>query len=55
MQWITSLVKPGKTKDVALELKDVPFKVQGYADFPKDGVVVLAKLKSVNDNQPVQH
>ena len=47
-------VKPGKTKDVALELKDVPFKVHGYADFPKDGVVVVAKLKSANDNQLVQ-
>ena len=29
-------VKPGKTKDVALELKNVPFKVHGYSDFPKD-------------------
>ena len=43
-------VKAGKTKDVALELKDVPFKVHGYTDFPKDGVVVVAKLKSANDN-----
>ena len=47
-------VKPGKTKDVALELKDVPFKVHGYTDFPKDGVAVVAKLKSANDNQLVQ-
>ena len=47
-------VKSGKTKDVALELKDVPFKVHGYADFPKDGVAVVAKLKSGNDNQLVQ-
>ena len=47
-------VKPGKTKDVALELKEVPFKVHGYADFPKDGVAVVAKLKSANENQLVQ-
>ena len=47
-------VKPGKTKDVALELKDVPFKVHGYADCPKDGVAVVAKLKSANENQLVQ-
>ena len=47
-------VKAGKTKDVALELKDVPFKVHGYTDFPKDGVPVVAKLKSANDNQLVQ-
>ena len=47
-------VKPGKTKDVALELKDVPFKVHGYTDFPKDGVAVVANLESANDNQLVQ-
>ena len=47
-------VKPGKTKDVALELKDIPFKVHGYTDFPKDGVAVVAKLKSANDNQLIQ-
>ena len=47
-------MKPGKTKAVALELKDVLFKVQGYADFPKDGVAVVAKLKSANDNQLTQ-
>ena len=47
-------VQPGKTKDVALELKDVPFRVHGYTDFPKDGVAVVAKLKSANNNQLVQ-
>ena len=31
-----------------------PFKVHGYSDFPKDGVAVVAKLKSANDNQLVQ-
>ena len=31
-------VKPEKTKDIALEIKDMPFKVHGYKDFPKDGV-----------------
>ena len=44
-------VKPGKTKDVALELKDVPFKVHGYSYFPKDGVAVVATLKCTNNNQ----
>ena len=38
-------VKPGKTKDITLELQEVPFKAHGYADFPKDGVVVVVKLK----------
>ena len=28
-------VRPGKTKDITLELKDMPFKVHGYRDFPK--------------------
>ena len=46
-------VKPEKTKDIALELKEVPFKVHGYADFPKDGVAVVAKLKSADENQLV--
>ena len=48
------IVNPGKRKDIALELKDVPFKVHGYAEFPKDGVAVVAKLKSANENQLVQ-
>ena len=47
-------VKPGKTKDVALELKDVPFKVHGYMVTWLHGVAVVAKLKSANDNQLVQ-
>ena len=47
-------VKPAKTKDIALELREVPFKVHGYADFPKDGVAVVAKLKSTSENQLVQ-
>ena len=54
MQSDNFTVKPGKTKDVALELKDVPLKVHGNTDFPKDGVPVVAKLKSANDNQLVQ-
>ena len=37
-------VKPGKTKDVALELKDVPFKVHGYTDFPNDNQLVQALI-----------
>ena len=47
-------VKPVRTKDIALELKEVPFKVHGYADYPKDGVAVVAKLKSAVENQLVQ-
>ena len=47
-------VKLGKTKDIALELKDIPFKVHGYKDFPKDGVAAVAKLKSAGEDQLVQ-
>ena len=47
-------VKPGKTKDITLELKDMPFKVHGYRDFPKDGVAAVAKLKSASEDQLVQ-
>ena len=39
-------VKPGKTKDIVLKLKEVPFKVHGYKDFPEDRVATVAKLKS---------
>ena len=47
-------VKSGKTKDIVLELKDIPFEVHGYKDFPKDGVATVAKLKSAKDSQMVQ-
>ena len=47
-------VKPGKTKDIAFEVKDMPFKVNGYKDFPKDGVAAVAKLNSANEDQLVQ-
>ena len=47
-------VKPGKTKDIALELKDMLFKVHGYKDFPKYGVASVAKLKSGSEDQLVQ-
>ena len=47
-------VKPGKTKDIALKIKDMPFKVHGYKDFPKDEIAVVAKLKSANGDQLVQ-
>ena len=26
-------IRPGKTKDIVMELKDIPFKVTGYKDF----------------------
>ena len=48
------IVKSGKTKDIVLELKDIPFEVHGYKDFPKDGVATVAKLKSAKDSQMVQ-
>ena len=41
-------VKPGKSKDIVLELKEIP------KDFPKDGVATVAKLKSAKENQMVQ-
>ena len=54
MQWIILLLNQGKTKDIALELKDIPFKVHGYKDFPKDGVAAVAKLKPSSEDQLVQ-
>ena len=48
------IVKPGKTKDIALESKDMPFKVHGYRDFPKSGVASVAVLKSASGDQLVQ-
>ena len=42
------IVKLAKTKDIALEFKDMPFKVHGYKDFPKSGVASVAKLKSAS-------
>ena len=47
-------IKPGKSKDIVLELKEIPFEVHGYKDFPKDGVATVAKLKSAKENQMVQ-
>ena len=47
-------IRPGKTKDIVMELKDMPFKVTGYKDFPETGVAVVAKLKSARDDQLVQ-
>ena len=46
-------VKPGKTKDIALELKDIHFKAHGYKDFPKSGIAAVAKFKSASENQLV--
>ena len=47
-------VRPGKTKDIALELKEIPFQVHGYKNFPKSGVAAVAKLKSAREDQTVQ-
>ena len=46
-------VKPGKTKDIALELKEIAFKVHGFKDFPKSGVAAVAQLKSAREDQIV--
>ena len=46
-------VKPGKSKDIVLELKEIPFEIHDYKDFPKDGVATVAKLKSAKENQIV--
>ena len=35
-------------------LKEIPFEVNGYKNFPKDGVATVAKLKSAKENQMVQ-
>ena len=47
-------IKSGKSKDIVLELKEIPFEVHGYKDFPKYGVATIAKLKSAKENQMVQ-
>ena len=46
-------VKPGKSKDIVLELKDIPFEVHGYKEFSKNGVATVAKLKSAKENEMV--
>ena len=47
-------IRPGKTKDIVMELRDVPYKIVGYKDFPETGVATVAKLKSAKDDQLVQ-
>ena len=47
-------IKPGKSKDIVLELKEITFEVHGYKVFPKDGVATVAKLKSAKENEMVQ-
>ena len=47
-------IKLGKNKDIVLGLKEIPFEVHGYKDFPKDGVATVDKLKSAKENQMVQ-
>ena len=47
-------IRPGKTKDIVMELRDVPYKIAGYKDFPETGVATVAKLKSAKDDQLVQ-
>ena len=46
-------IRPGKTKDIAMELKDIPFKISGYKDFSETGVETVAKLKSAKEDQLV--
>ena len=47
-------IRPGKTKDIVMELKDIPYKITGYKDFPETGVATVAKLKSAQEDQLVQ-
>ena len=35
-------------------MKEIPFEVHGYKEFPKDGVATVAKLKSEKESQMVQ-
>ena len=32
-----------------MELRDIPYKITGYKDFPETGVATVAKLKSAKD------
>ena len=47
-------IRPGKTKDIVMELTEIPFKKTGYKDFPENGVATVAKLKSAKEDQLVQ-
>ena len=47
-------IRPGKTEDIVMELKDIPYKITGYKDFPETGVATVAKLKSAKEDQLVQ-
>ena len=47
-------IRPGKTKDIVMELRDIPYKITGYKDFPETGVATVAKLKSAKEDQLVQ-
>ena len=47
-------IRPGKTKDIVMELRDIPYKIAGYKDFPETGVATVAKLKSAKEDQLVQ-
>ena len=48
-------IRPGKTKDIVMELKDIPFQISGYKDFPETGVAIVAKVKSAKEDQLVQN
>ena len=47
-------IKLGKTKDIVLELKEIPFNVHRYKDFPEDEVATVVKLRSAKEDQLVQ-
>ena len=47
-------IRPGKTKDIVMELKDISFKISGYKDFPETGVATVVKLISAKEDQLVQ-
>ena len=38
------IIKPGKSKGIVLELKEIAFNLHGYIDFPEDEVATVAKV-----------
>ena len=48
-------IRPGKTKDIVMELRDIPYKITGYRDFPETGVatVVNKRLKQQGNTKLV--
>ena len=47
-------IRPGKTRDIVMELRNIPYKIAGYKDVLETGVATVAKLKSAKEDQLVQ-